>query len=106
MVRVKPGEQYEVDADNIRTAITSNDPPLSVDFFRRRFYVVEPNDAMNDALIESSGTMSPETGVSRRNQRPQHRNISITAEMGTTAGEIPHDAKRPRHNAGACSDDE
>ena len=41
MVRVKGGEQYEVDADNIRTVVTSNEKPLTVDHFVRRFFVVE-----------------------------------------------------------------
>jgi hypothetical protein len=106
MVRVKGGEQYEVDADNIRTVITSNDPPLSVDFFQRRFYVVEANDAMYDAHAESSVATSAESSVNRRKQRPQHRNISTTADTGATGGEIGHDAKRARCNADAGSDDE
>ena len=106
MVRVKGGEQYEVDADNIRTVITSNDPPLSVDFFRRRFYVVEANDAMYGAPTEQSVAAYPESGVSRRKQRPQCRNITITADTGTTVNEIRHDAKRPRYNAGTCSEDD
>jgi hypothetical protein len=106
MVRVKGSEQYEVDADNIRTVITSNDPPLSVDFYRRRFYVVKANDVMYGAPTESGVTTSADATVGRRKQRPQHRNVSNTADVATTAGENHHDAKRPRYNAGSSSDDE
>jgi hypothetical protein len=106
MVRVKGGEQYEVDADNIRTVITSNDPPLSVDYFRRRFYVVEANDAMYDALTESGVAACQHSTAGRRKQRPQHRNISGTADAGAAAGEIRANAKRARYHAGGSSDDE
>ena len=39
-VRVKNGEQYEVDADSVRTIITSNDPPMNANYYRRRMFIV------------------------------------------------------------------
>ena len=99
MVRVKGSEQYEVDADNIRTVITSNDPPLNADYFRRRFYVVNANEDMYIAPTASGVTNPAGPTVSRRKQRPQQRNISNTGDDAKTASKIQHDAE-------ANSDDE
>lgn len=39
-VRVKSGNQYEVDASAIRTIVCSNDPLPQNDYFRRRFVII------------------------------------------------------------------
>ena len=49
MVRVKGADQYEVDADTIRTVVTSNHPPLTDDYFRRRFIAVKANEPIYGA---------------------------------------------------------
>ena len=48
VIRVKGAGagQYEVNADNIRTVISSNEGPLSSDYFKRRFFVVKATNAL------------------------------------------------------------
>ena len=46
MVRVKGAGQYEVNADSIRTVVSSNEAPLSTDYFKRRFFVVRATNAL------------------------------------------------------------
>ena len=49
-VRVKGGQQYEVDADRIRTIVTSNEPPWTADHFVRRFFIVEAKEGIYDIM--------------------------------------------------------
>ena len=62
LVRVKCGEQYEVDADTIRTVVSSNEPPPTVDHFCRRFVVIEATNAIYDSrlLIKSTAGKLPQ----------------------------------------------
>jgi hypothetical protein len=76
MVRVKGGEQYEVDVENVRTIITSNEPPMTADYFRRRLYVVFAGDMMYDAPVEPAIAFSAQEVACRRKQRPPLRNVS------------------------------
>jgi hypothetical protein len=94
MVRVRGGEQYEVDVDNVRTIITSNEPRMTADYFRRRLYVVHAGDMMYDANAEPASPCPTEEGevVSRRKQRPPLRNV--------------REAIRKRRHASKTSDDE
>ena len=49
-VRVKGGQQYEVDAGRIRTIVTSNEPPWTADHFMRRFFIVEAKEGIYDTI--------------------------------------------------------
>jgi hypothetical protein len=92
IVRVKGGEQYEVDVDNVRTIITSNEPRMTADYFRRRLYVVYAGDMMYDTTAEPDSPGPGEELASRRKKRPPLRNV--------------REVKRKRAHASEASDEE
>jgi hypothetical protein len=93
MVRVKGGEQYEVDADNIRTIITSNHPPPTADYFLRRFFVVEAHDALYGSVEVLGGNTQDARLQRKRKQQLQLRNVG------------GHASKRGKCIGGEDSDD-
>ena len=46
LVRVKGAGQHVVNTDTIRTVVSSNEGPLSIDYFKRQFFVVKATNAL------------------------------------------------------------
>jgi hypothetical protein len=93
MVRVKGGEQYEVDADTVRTIITSNDPPPTAEYFLRRFFAVKAAEAIY-------GSQCVRMSRKRLAVRPR---CSVTYQNGLTTC-AP--ARKKAKSSPSCSDDD